>query len=55
MDESSRELDRVMAPTLIVWGDQELVVYYGAGYTIYYEVPERIAADLATFVQEAAG
>jgi non-heme chloroperoxidase len=69
-DDSAHELDRITAPTLIVWGDQDtildrseqeamaaaipdsrLVVYPGAGHSIYWEEPDRIAFDLASFVQ----
>ena len=28
-----------------------LVVYAGAGHTLYWEEPERVAADLVAFVQ----
>jgi pimeloyl-ACP methyl ester carboxylesterase len=70
-DDSAKELDRIEAPTLIVWGDQDsilprseqeemadvipdsrLVVYPGAGHSIYWEEPERIASDLAAFIEE---
>lgn len=68
-DESYGELNKIKAPTLIVWGDQDaiiprtdqetlaaaiadsrLVVYPGAGHTFYWEEPERIASDLAAFI-----
>ncbi len=71
-DESSGELDRIKAPTLIVWGDRDetcprseqealratitdsrLVVYPGAGHGVHWEEPERLAADLVSFVQTA--
>jgi len=70
-DDSSRELDKIKAPTLIVWGDQDaflprgdqealeaaiagsrLVVYEGAGHTFYWEEPDRIASDLAAFIED---
>lgn len=69
-DDSAKELRRIKAPTLIVWGDQDtilarseeeamaaaiptsrLVVYEGVGHSCYWEEPERIAADLAAFVE----
>lgn len=31
--------------------DARLVVYEGAGHSVYWEEPERIAAELAAFVQ----
>lgn len=34
--------------------DARLLVYPGAGHTFYYEEPERVAADLATFVLDIA-
>jgi len=69
-DDSAKELDRIKAPTLIVWGDKDtilprsdeeataaaipnsrLVVYEGVGHSCYWEEPQRIAADLAAFVE----
>jgi non-heme chloroperoxidase len=69
-DDSANELDRIPAPTLVVWGDQDtilsrteqeamaaaipnarLVVYKGAGHSIYWEEPERIASDLAALAE----
>ena len=69
-DDSARELGRIAAPTLVVWGDGDsilsrsdqeamtaaipdarLIVHEGAGHTFYWEDPERVAADIATFVE----
>jgi pimeloyl-ACP methyl ester carboxylesterase len=69
-DDSSKDLDQIEAPSLIIWGDRDttlpledqkklvakipssrLVVYSGAGHGLYWEEPERIAADLATFAK----
>jgi pimeloyl-ACP methyl ester carboxylesterase len=69
-DDSSRELKKIKAPTLILWGDQDgilprneqetlaatiagarLVVYRGAGHALYWEVPDRVASDLAAFIE----
>lgn len=73
-DDSQDELNRIAAPTLIIWGekdgllsrrDQErliaaiprsqFIVYEGAGHAFYWEEPERVARDLAAFVQALAG
>jgi non-heme chloroperoxidase len=70
-DDGAKELGRIKAPTLIVWGDRDtilsrddqesmaasipnarLVVYGGAGHALYWEVPERVAADLAAFIED---
>jgi pimeloyl-ACP methyl ester carboxylesterase len=70
-DDSLRKLGKVTVPTLIVWGDEDvilprsdqeelaariqdsqLVVYRGAGHTFYLEEPERVAADLVTFIED---
>lgn len=32
--------------------DARLVVYSGAGHSIYWEEPERIASDLSAFVEK---
>lgn len=72
-DDSYGELNRINAPTLIIWGDQDaflpradqeilkaairgsrLVVYPGAGHAVYWEEPDRVASDLAAFVEELA-
>jgi pimeloyl-ACP methyl ester carboxylesterase len=69
-DYSSKELDNIQAPTLIIWGDQDttifledqkklaakipdsqLLVYSGAGHGLYWEEPDRIATDLASFAK----
>jgi pimeloyl-ACP methyl ester carboxylesterase len=69
-DDSSRELNKINAPTLILWGDQDailprneqetlaaaiagarLVVYPGAGHALYWEEPDRVASDLAAFLE----
>ena len=68
-DDHSSELHRIAAPTLILWGDQDvltqgdqealraaiagsrLVVYEGAGHTLYWEEPARVAHDLVAFVE----
>jgi pimeloyl-ACP methyl ester carboxylesterase len=69
-DDSIEELGRILAPTLIIWGekdgflprsDQEalaeaipnsrLVVYPETGHAVYWEEPQRVAADLAAFVE----
>lgn len=68
-DDSLEELNRIKAPTLIVWGDQDaivprsdqetiattiadsrLIVYPGAGHSLYCEEPVRFASDLAAFI-----
>jgi non-heme chloroperoxidase len=70
-DDSAKELGRIQAPTLIVWGQQDailppdeqesmadsianarLIVYEGAGHSLYWEEPERVAGDLAAFIGE---
>ena len=70
-DDSLSELHKIEAPTLVVWGDRDvilprsdqeslaaaiagsrLLVYAGAGHAFYWETPERVAADLATFIAE---
>jgi non-heme chloroperoxidase len=70
-DDSLGELDKIQAPTRIVWGDQDatlprsdqeslaaaitgsrLLVYPGAGHAFYWEEPERVASDLASFIAE---
>jgi non-heme chloroperoxidase len=69
-DDHSGELHKIMAPTLMLWGDQDaltrtdqetlaaaiassrLVVYTGAGHALCWEEPDRIAADLAGFVED---
>jgi non-heme chloroperoxidase len=72
-DESFGELDKIDAPTLIVWGDQDaflprgdqetletaitgsrLVTYPGAGHAVSWEEPDRVASDLAGFIEEIA-
>jgi pimeloyl-ACP methyl ester carboxylesterase len=35
--------------------DSRLVVYEGAGHTLYWEEPARVAHDLVTFVEAVAG
>jgi len=69
-DDSSKELDQIEAPSLIIWGDRDttlpledqkklaakipdsqLLVYSGAGHGLYWEEPDRIAADIATFAK----
>ena len=32
----------------------ELVVYPGAGHAVYWEAPDRVASDLATFIGRIA-
>jgi non-heme chloroperoxidase len=73
-DDSLGELHKIKAPTLIVWGDQDLllprsdqealaaavpssrlVVYPGAGHSLYWEEPERVASDLAAFIEGLGG
>lgn len=73
-EDSVEELGKIVAPSLVVWGDQDtlirrteqqmlaatlqrsrLLVYAGAGHVVYWEVPERVAADLVAFVEEIAG
>ena len=67
-DDHSGELNRIQAPTLILWGDRDsltepdqrvlaaaiegsrLAVYDGAGHSLTWEEPVRVAADLAAFV-----
>ena len=70
-DDSSQELGKIEAPTLIIWGDRDtvlprsdqeslaaaipvarLVVYPGAGHAFYWEEPDRVAADLTSFIAE---
>ncbi len=34
--------------------DARLIVYEGAGHAFYWENPERVAADIATFVEQVA-
>lgn len=70
-DDTFSELNKINAPTLIVWGDRDtvlprvdqdalktaitgsrLVVYPGAGHALYWEEPDRVAADLAAFIEE---
>ena len=72
-DDSFAQLDKISAPTLIVWGDRDafltradqeqlkaaitgsrLVVYRGTGHAVYWEAPERVASDLAAFVDEVS-
>lgn len=67
------ETGPVSAPTLILWGDRDvllaqagqealaaaipgsrLLVYEGVGHLVLWEQPERVAADLAGFVQGIA-
>jgi non-heme chloroperoxidase len=69
-DDSSKELDQIQAPSLIIWGDRDttlsledqkklvakipdsqLLVYSGAGHGLYWEEPDRVAADLVTFAK----
>jgi non-heme chloroperoxidase len=64
------ELHRIQAPTLLIWGSEDiavprdeqdrlataipnarLVVYEGAGHSLHWEEPERLAGDLAAFVE----
>lgn len=70
-DDSLKDLDKIRAPTVIIWGDQDsllprsdqealasaipgsrLLVYPGAGHSLYWEEPERVASDLAAFVED---
>lgn len=70
-DDTFSELNKINAPTLIVWGDRDtvlprvdqdalktaitgsrLVVYPGAGHALYWEEPDRVAADIAAFIEE---
>lgn len=63
------EPNRITAPTLIIWGDQDaygprrdqdmlraaipgsrLVVYEGYGHATHWEDPERVAAEIVTFI-----
>jgi pimeloyl-ACP methyl ester carboxylesterase len=72
-DDTFGELNKINAPTLIVWGDQDaflpradqetlkagimgsrLVVYPGAGHAVYWEEPDRVASDLAAFIEGLA-
>jgi non-heme chloroperoxidase len=69
-DDSAKELGRIKAPTLIVWGQRDtilprddqasmadaiprarLIVYEGAGHSLYWEEPERVASDLVAFIE----
>ncbi|MCZ7665096.1 MAG: alpha/beta hydrolase [Thermoleophilia bacterium] len=45
--------DQARLRTAIV--DSRLVVYEGAGHTLYWEEPARVAHDLVTFVEAVAG
>jgi pimeloyl-ACP methyl ester carboxylesterase len=68
-EDCADELDRIQAPTLIIWGDADttvpredqeamaaaipnarLLIYREAGHLFYWEDPESVADDLATFV-----
>ena len=70
-DDSYKELDKIKAPALIVWGDQDavlprsdqealaaaipdsrLLIYPGAGHAFYWEIPDRVALDLAGFIAD---
>lgn len=72
-DDSIGELNKIDAPTLIVWGDQDaflprgdqktletaisgstLVAYPGAGHAVYWEEPDRVASDVAAFIEGLA-
>ena len=71
-DDQSAELEKIAAPTLMLWGDQDaltqtdqerlrtaiadsrLVVYEGAGHTLYWEEPARVAHDLVAFAETVA-
>jgi non-heme chloroperoxidase len=73
-DDSSEDVGRIQAPTLILWGDRDsilplsdqeayaaaiprarLVTYSGAGHAFYWEEPQRVAADLVSFLEEVDG
>lgn len=69
-DDSSKELNKIKTPTLIIWGDKDtviprsdqetllelipdsqLIVYPGAGHSLYWEEPAKIASDIAAFIE----
>ena len=69
-DDLSDDVDRISAPALLIWGEQDrdtprsdqdallaaipgsrLVVYEGVGHSPHWEVPERLASDLVSFVE----
>jgi len=69
-DDSLEGLNRIKAPTFIIWGDKDvivprsdqetlvtriagsrLVIYPGAGHSLYWEEPAHLASDIIGFVK----